>query len=109
MIPTSENWQNVETAMADQNAIQENEREPTNSTRKLGGWARLCIVLTALWWALVGAFVYFIPRVLRDEDFLAIVVIAFAPHNTWTRSLQTITKWGSKWGSNSRCARIPVS
>jgi len=64
--------------MADQNAIQENEREPTNSTRKLGGWARLCIVLTALWWSLVGAFVYFIPN-LSDEDFLVIVVIAFAP------------------------------
>jgi hypothetical protein len=79
VISTAENWQNTDTAMADQNAIQENEREPTNSTRKLGGWARLCIVLTALWWALVGAFVYFIPRVLRDEDFLAIVVIAFAP------------------------------
>ena len=64
--------------MADQNAIQENERESTNSTRKFGGWARLCIVLTALWWALVGAFVWSLPNV-TDEGFILIVVIAFAP------------------------------
>ena len=44
-----------------------------------------------------------------EDDVEAVRWYRLASHNTWTRSLQTITKWGSKWGSNSRCARISVS